>query len=58
MTGLAPLTPREIGARLGLAPVTVTNIAYQVYRAMRVHSRPALRSVMLALELAPVGGAR
>lgn len=52
------LSPQQIGERLGISAGTVMNTAYQVYRLLRVHSRPALRSVMLTFELAPAGGGR
>lgn len=52
------LTYEQIGARLGLQPRTIAKIVYRVYGALGVHSRPQLRHAMLAVELAPVGGAR
>lgn len=49
------LSPRQIGARLGITALAVRLTAGQVYRKLHVRGRPHLRSVMLEFELAPVG---
>ena len=52
------LTLRQIADRLYFAEGTVRDLVSQVYRALGVHSRPALRSAMLDAELGPAGGVR